>query len=291
MTITRERLHHEAADLRSIELGEHRVTYLPDGVARIDPHRWFPATDEQIWRQFADLIDEDGYLAASVGALLIEYGNRAMLIDAGFGPLAVPTPVGLLRGGRLLDSLTAAGRSVADIELVALTHLHMDHLGWLWQSHPDTTTNIFADIPILVADTEWQQHARAIAAGTPPEVLDLIATQVFRTVGEDEIFPGVHPVPTPGHTLGHTSYRLTSGEQQLLAFGDALTSPVQITYPNLTSVDDEDPNRSRESARWLIDQLTQPNVLGFGMHFADIQFGRATAVDGTHHWQPIQTTR
>ncbi|WP_280505057.1 MBL fold metallo-hydrolase [Nocardia farcinica] len=289
MPVTRDRFNREAVELRSLDIGDHRVTYLPDGVARIDPARWLPDAGEEVWRQFADLIDGDGYLAASVGALLIEYGNRAMLIDAGFGPLAVPTQVGLLRGGKLLDNLAAAGRTVADLDLVALTHLHMDHLGWLWQSHPDTTINIFAGIPILVSHTEWQNLDLAIADGTPPQVLDVIAAQV-RAIGQDEIFPGVHAIPTPGHSLGHTSYRLTSGGEHLLVFGDALTTSVQITYPNLTSSADDDPDRARASARWLIDQLTRPDTFGFGMHFADIQFGRVATISGTHHWQPAPTT-
>ncbi|WP_067860223.1 MBL fold metallo-hydrolase [Nocardia shimofusensis] len=288
MIITRERLNREAVELRSIDIGDHRVTYLPDGIARIDPYRWLPGADEAIWQQFADLIDGDGYLAASVGALLIEYGDRAMMIDAGFGPLAVPTPVGFLRGGKLLDSLAAAGRSVADIDLVALTHLHMDHLGWLWQSRPGTTTNVFAGVPILVSDTEWRNPHLAIADGTPPAVLEVIADQV-RTIGEDEIFPGVFPMPTPGHSLGHTGYRLTSGGEQLLVFGDALTTPVQITHPGLTSSADDDPVRSRATTTWLIDQLTRPGVLGFGMHFADVQFGHVTSTGGAHHWQPAPT--
>ncbi|MGW4370336.1 MBL fold metallo-hydrolase [Nocardia takedensis] len=284
--ITRHRLNSEATDLRSVELGDHRLTYLPDGLARLEPRLWLPDAEERVWEQHADLIDADGYLAASVGALLIEYGARAMLVDAGFGPLAVPTNVGLLRGGRLLDSLAAAGRRVADIELVALTHLHMDHLGWLWQSHPGTTTNIFAGIPILVGHTEWHTPDQAIADGTPPEVLDLIAGQV-RTLQGGEIFPGVTAIATPGHSLGHTAFQIAGGGRRVIAFGDAFTTPVQISHPQLTSVGDDAPEQSRASARWLIGQLTRPDVLGFGIHFADVQFGRVDLVDGTHRWRPL----
>ncbi|WP_218024084.1 MBL fold metallo-hydrolase [Nocardia xishanensis] len=31
----------------------------------------------------------------------------------------------------MLDSLTAVGETPADIDLIAITHLHMDHIGWL----------------------------------------------------------------------------------------------------------------------------------------------------------------
>ncbi|MGW4368068.1 MBL fold metallo-hydrolase [Nocardia takedensis] len=284
MTVTSARLTRPAG-LRSIVFGRHRVTYLPDGVALLEARRWLPDADERVWSQFASLIDADGYLVASVGAVLIEYGDRAMLIDAGFGPLAVPTPVGQLRGGQLLDSLAATGRSLADIELVALTHLHMDHIGWLWQARPDTTTNIFDGIPVLIGSTEWERRDLAIADGAPPEVLDTFASQV-RVLGDGEIFPGVRAMPTPGHSLGHTSYVLTSAGERLIVFGDAFTTPIQITRPHLTTAADDDHALSRDSAARLLHELARPHTRGFGMHFADIQFGRVVSHAGTDHWQP-----
>ncbi|WP_216916751.1 MBL fold metallo-hydrolase [Nocardia noduli] len=284
MTITSDRLT-TAAGLRSIEFGDHRVTYLPDGLARLDPHLWLPDADDTVWAEYRSLVDADGYLAASVGAVMIEHGDRAMLIDAGFGPLAVPTDVGTLRGGQLLNSLAAAGKIVTDIELVAITHLHMDHIGWLWQTHPDTSDLVFAGIPILVGATEWSRRDLAIADLTPPEVLDILASRV-QPLAEEEIFPGVHPIATPGHSLGHTGYVITSGGQRLIVFGDALTTPAQIGHPHLTARADDDPAQSRATAAWLIDELAQANTLGFGIHFADIQFGRVTSIGGEHRWQP-----
>ncbi|WP_371749911.1 MBL fold metallo-hydrolase [Streptomyces sp. NBC_01283] len=74
----------------------------------------------------------------SIGALLIEHGERALLIDAGFGPQTLEaepgSPIGALHGGELLDNLARVGRRPQDIEAVAITHLHGDHVGWL--SHP-----------------------------------------------------------------------------------------------------------------------------------------------------------
>ncbi|MET7772071.1 MBL fold metallo-hydrolase [Nocardia sp. NPDC005366] len=284
MTVTNARLTRPAG-LRRAVFGHHRVTYLPDGVALLDARRWLPDADDQVWRQFAALLDPDGYLVASVGALLIEYGDRAMLIDAGFGPLAVPTPVGQLRGGQLIDSLAAAGKSVNDIDLVALTHLHMDHIGWLWQAHTDTTINVFAGIPVLASATEWELRELAVADGTPPEVLATFADQI-RPLPDGEFFPGVRALPTPGHSLGHTSYLLDSLGERLVVFGDALTTPVQITHPHLASSADDDPAQSRDSAARLLRELAEPYTRGFGMHFADIQFGRVVTHEHTTHWQP-----
>ncbi|WP_435592163.1 hypothetical protein [Nocardia sp. bgisy118] len=92
---------------------------------------------------------------------------------------------------------------------------------------------------------------------------------------------------TPGHSLGHTSYLLESGGRRLIAFGDALTTPAQITHPHLTTVTDDEPALARATAMRLLDELTRPNTLGFGVHFADIQLGHVTTnTDGQRQWQP-----
>ncbi|MFI5540710.1 MBL fold metallo-hydrolase [Nocardia sp. NPDC051900] len=267
--------------------GDHRITYLPDGVALLEPRAWLPDSDDELWAANPHLINDDGYLVASVGALLVEHGNRAMLIDAGFGPLAVPTPYGLMRGGQLLDSLAAAGKTLADIELVAITHLHLDHIGWLWQTAPATTSSPFADIPALVGDTEWQRKAFAAATGASAEMLDVFAAQVRTITDGEEIFPGVHALALPGHSLGHLGYVITSPGHRLIVFGDAMQTPLQITHPELTAAIDDDPAQSVTTSRAVIDQLTTPGTLGFGLHFADVQLGRiSTTHDDQPIWQP-----
>src|SRR5215470_9771660 len=90
-------------------------------------------------RQISRMIrqPEGGFLLASVGGLLVERDGRALLIDAGAGPLTMGPPLntyGVMTGGALLDNLAALGRGPADIEAIALTHLHADHVGWAW--HP-----------------------------------------------------------------------------------------------------------------------------------------------------------
>lgn len=286
MTLSLDHYTRPAATHRH-QFGDHRITYLPDGVALLEPQAWLPGSDNQTWAEHPHLITADGYLVASVGALLVEYGNRAMLIDPGVGPLAVPTPFGLLRGGQLVDSLAATGKSLADIELVALTHLHLDHIGWLWQSSPGTSSSPFADIPVLIGDTEWEQRELAVADGASPEMIEVFAAQV-RTIGDgEEIFPGVHAMATPGHSLGHLAYTISSPGHRLIAFGDAMQTPAQVTQPELTAAVDDDPAASVATCRRLIDDLTRPGVLGFGLHFADVQLGRVTVhPDGHRTWQP-----
>lgn len=285
MTISLDRFTRPAT-LYSHQLGAHRLTYLPDGVALLKPRAWLPTTDAQMWSDHTHLIDPDGYLVASVGALMIETGDHTMLIDAGVGPLALPTPFGLLRGGQLLESLAAVDRSAADIDLIALTHLHLDHIGWLWQAAPGHTESPFAHAKVLVGAVEWTHPELAATDGVATEMLNVFASQVDIIAYGEPILPGVQAIATPGHTLGHTSYAITSGGRRLLALGDAITSPIQITHPHLTTAVDDDPARSVTTARHLIDELSRDDTTGFAIHFADAQMGHVAQTSSGRQWIP-----
>lgn len=278
-----------AAGIRTIEFGELRVSYVPDGVVQLRARAWLPATTEEFWAAHPEHLDDTGNLVASIGGLLVEHGDRALLIDAGFGPQSVPAEPGnahgAIRGGQLLDSLAALGRAPRDIEAVAITHLHIDHIGWLWQHHPDGGRLPFADAAVLVAEPEWAHPELAAAQGTGPEILKAFAPQVRTVADGEEIFPGVRVGFTPGHTVGHAAYVLTSGGRRLIAFGDALHSPVQISHPELSAAPDHDSGESTRFRRWLVEQLAEPDTIGFGIHFADVQFGRVIGDGATRTWK------
>ena len=207
-----ERLRHPSG-IRSLTLGDTKLSYVPDGQATLNARMMLPEPTDEFWAQHAEYLDESGFLIASVGGLLVERDGRALLIDAGVGPISVGPPLnrfGVQTGGKLLDSLATLGRSPADIEAVALTHLHNDHFGWLWYPAPGSGRPAFAGTDILVAEPEWTQRHFAEAQGMG-DMIKALASQV-RTVAEDEeIFPGVHVRFTPGHSAGHAAYVIDVG--------------------------------------------------------------------------------
>ncbi|WP_219825942.1 hypothetical protein [Nonomuraea typhae] len=116
---------------------------------------------------------------------------------------------------------------------------------------------------MLLSEAEW-------AHGAEPSLADQV-----RTVADgEEIFPGVRVRLAAGHTAGHAAYVLSSGGQRLIAFGDALHSPVQVAHPELSSVAGHDPAEAALARRRLVGELSAPDTIGFGIHFGDAQFGR-----------------
>jgi hypothetical protein len=127
-----------------------------------------------------------------------------------------------------------------------------------------------------------------------------------RTVTDgQEIFPGVRVRTTAGHTAVHAEYVITSGRQRLIAFGDALHSPIQVDHPEWSAAADHapvrsadhDPVRSADHApvrsadhrHRLVAELEEPDTVGFGIHFADVVFGQVRRDGNGPAWRPLDT--
>lgn len=119
------------------------------------------------------------------GTLLLDTGMGAHPeVDAHYRPRRIPLAV----------ALGSAGLSIDDVKLVINCHLHFDHCG----GNP-----ILPGRPIIV-----QERELAAARGenyTLPELVEAPGLRYDEVVGEVEPLPGVHVMPTPGHTDGHQS--------------------------------------------------------------------------------------
>lgn len=272
--------------IRSVRLGGIRVSFVPDGAVLLPPRGWLPATSDETWAGHPQYLDASGHLVASIGGLLVEHGDRALLIDAGFGPEALPpdptVPRGAIHGGALLDNLARLGRRPDEIEAVAFTHLHPDHVGWAWHPAPGTDRPAFPRAEYLVAEPEW-----AGRDAVPEEIVRALAPRVRTVTDGQEIFPGVRVRLTAGHTVGHAEYVITSGGRRLIAFGDALHTPLQVEHPDWSAAVDHDPVRSADHRRRLVAELAEPGTIGCGIHFADVGFGRVRRDGGAPAWQPV----
>jgi glyoxylase-like metal-dependent hydrolase (beta-lactamase superfamily II) len=278
--------YRRPATIRSLTLGDTRVSYLPDGAVQLDPRALLPDSTDETWAGHPKYLDDTGNLVASIGALLVERGDRALLIDAGFGPRSLPAEPGnlpgVMYGGALLDSLAQLGRKPAEIEAVAFTHLHLDHVGWAWHPAPDSDRPVFGHADFLVTDAEWASRDMSEQHGMP-----VLEPQVRSVADGEEIFPGVRVRLIPGHTAGHTGYEISSGDQRLIAFGDAIHSPIQVANPSWSSAFDLDPARSAAARHHLLTELADPGTIAFGIHFADVVFGRVRPDGRTWRWVPV----
>ena len=82
-----------------------------------------------------------------------------------------------------------------------------------------------------------------------------------------KVAPGITAVPLPGHTPGHTGYRIASNGESLLVWGDIAHVPeVQIARPDVTVIYDVDPAEAKASRRRILAETATDRSLVAGMH-------------------------
>lgn len=284
----------DPAAVRSLTFDDVTATYVVDGILKMRPATFFPDIPSGYWSARPELCTATGDLVMSAGGLLVESDGETVLIDAGVGTTAKDFAFGSVDCGSLLDVLATLGRRPEDIDVVAFTHLHFDHAGWVYANGDKT----FPNARYVVAAKEWAPYASGdyrVDSTTPRHVISQWVVDRSRVELIDdgvEIAAGVHAVVTPGHTPGHTSYVIASrGGQRLVVLGDAFHSMAQLTHPEWLSVADSDASGVVSARRRLLAELAEPDTLGFGFHFGDQPFGRViTAATGEAVWEPVPTS-
>jgi glyoxylase-like metal-dependent hydrolase (beta-lactamase superfamily II) len=108
-----------------------RLHVIHSGNFKLDGGAMFGVVPKSIWQR-SNPADENNLCSWAMRCLLIEDGDRLILIDTGIGDKQSEKFFGHfhLHGPHsLFSSLRAAGFEPADITDVFLTHLHFDHCG------------------------------------------------------------------------------------------------------------------------------------------------------------------
>jgi len=213
---------------------------------------------------------KDEFIPIEFAFTVVKTAGKTILIDAGTGSQLAPT-AGLASLG-----MTAAGISPEDIDVVIISHLHPDHIFGLMEK--ETNAQIYPNAEILVGETEYAYWTQKGLIETLPERRRGLAQRIQATfptwknvsqfADESEILPGINAVNSFGHTAGHTTFRLSSGGQQLLLLGDAIVVPA-LFLPNLDWQLSFDADKDMASAtrKALVEEAVADNITIAGYHF------------------------
>lgn len=270
---------------QSVQVGDVRITYLPDGVAATAPTLFFPGSRADLWDAHRRYLDGDGRVVMTIGGFLVESGDRKILVDTGIGDVHIPVDAldGYFTGGRFMESLKATGVSPAEIDTVAFTHFHLDHVGWVSSGGALN----FPNATYLAGAGEFDfWHGvtdEALAAlGPHPEAVQAPLEHRLE-VAEDgaTVAPGVTALATPGHTPGHVSFVISSGTDRAIVMGDAIHCPLQFEEQDLTIFADIDAALARRTREKIAAELegSPQTIAGVG-HFPDAVFGRLVTGQG-----------
>ncbi len=213
--------------------------------------------------------------AIHINTYLLRGRGRTVLIDAGAGGIKG-------WGGHLQANLLRAGVRPADVDTILLTHAHPDHVGGLLDAHGHA---VFPTAELLLHPSEqafWEDDGHLARSSERARGNFLLARQVFaayrsklRPVAQGEVVPGISMVPLPGHTPGHTGYRVDSLGDAALVWGDIVHFPhIQIARPEVSIAFDQDAGLAATSRSRLLDVVSADGLMVAGMHLGELGFAR-----------------
>lgn len=145
-----------------------------------------------------------------VPCYLIEHPQGRLLWDAGLpvalagqGDVEMEPGATMRYEHSIIDQLAAMGIQPDDIDLIAFSHLHFDHVG---------AANLFTAAKLLIQDTEFQAGFvdRNTELFQPELYLGLTGNERLLLDGDHDVFGdgSVRLISAPGHTPGHQTLLL-----------------------------------------------------------------------------------
>lgn len=260
--------------MRPIRVGDLTVHPIFDGTAVLEKGLWTGSD----WTAHRHLLRDDDTMLVPVGAFLVRVGERLLLLDAGVGEVQNE----MFDGGRLLQSLAAIGAQPGDIDTIVISHLHSDHMGWL--EHAGAAT--FANATVHVGAADWAYFVDGGGGSARrAERLRNIESHV-QLIDRDgtTILPGVTTRATPGHTPGHTSTVISSGDERLIVLGDALHCPAQLTESEWQFFYDVDAELGVRTRQALLREAETAGTSLLPCHFPGMQAARLMPAQGQRRW-------
>lgn len=271
------------------KIGDIEVTVLLDGYFLLE-QAWVTAIEPTLIPTglAAAALDPAAAVPLPITATLFRQGDSLTLMDAGAGDALGPT------AGSLVAMLAGVGVAPEAVTRVLLGHLHPDHIGGMLTGDVPT----FANATVHVNDVERAFWTDAANAASVPEairpwfdlagkVISIYDAQVMPFAADADLGGGLSAVAMPGHTPGHSGFRVSSGDAQALFWGDSTAiASLQFSHPDAGIIFDTDSAQGAMTRRKVLDMAVADRLLVSGTHMPFPGFGHVAARDGAYAWEP-----
>ena len=210
----------------------------------------------------------------SVHALIVESQGRRIMVDTCVGnDKERKVEDWHQRQGPFLEDMASAGFARESIDVVLCTHLHVDHVGWNTMLVEGRWQPTFPNARYLFARKEWDYWESQDEDDFGPVFEDSVRPVMDAGLADlvemdHRITDEVWLEPTPGHTPGHVSVRISSQGEDAVITGDMTHHPVQLVHPDWAASVDFDQLQSTATRREFYAKYGDRPVLVIGTHFA-----------------------
>ncbi|AMN42170.1 MBL fold metallo-hydrolase [Rhodoplanes sp. Z2-YC6860] len=270
------------------KVGSVEVTALYDGIWRKphDPGFIRNASVDETKAELEKAHQITEFMPIPLTVVVLKINGEHILVDSGSGAGQwQPT------AGHIAGYMQAAGIDPKSIKKILISHFHPDHIFGLLEKGTNKPT--FPDAELIVTSAEYKWWTEEGRIEKLPEARKGLGQRIhasfpnwknFRLIdGEKEVAPGVRLINTPGHTPGHASFVVSSGNKTLMVSNDVAYVPALLApHPEWQGTYDQDGPLAVTTRRKLLDQVIADKMMICGAHFPFPGTGQFVK-DGDHY--------
>ena len=289
----------QAASFYRYKIGSIEITVVSDGINTlpVTPEFVLNVPVDEVNAALRDAFMQPGTFVYPYNPIVINTGSRLIVVDMGTGEAAFRASKGM--NGQLMTNLAAAGIDRNAIDTVLISHYHGDHINGLLRADNSLT---YPNAEILVPSLEhkyWMDDGERSRSATKriednftnvrrvmnPEVLKRLRTYEW----DKEVLPGILAVGTPGHTPGHTSHIVSSGNATVYVQADVTHAPFLFArHPGWHAFYDHIPELAETTRRKVYDMLAAERLMVQGFHYPFPSVGHVEKTATGYREVPIQ---
>lgn len=245
------------------------------GHFKLDGGAMFGVVPKTIWNRMIPA-DENNLCSWNMRCLLIEDGNRLMLVDTGMGNKQDPKWQAFYYRhgeGDLVKSIQKAGFGVDEVTDVIFSHLHFDHCGGgvEWKADRSGYQTTFPNAHYWTHSDHWNTanfpNAREKATFFKENILPIQEAGQLRFSDEfDNPFgPHVTPIYVDGHTEKMNMLKIAYKGQTVVFMADTIPSHAHLPLPYVMGYDVR-PLETMKEKEILLKEALEHNYLLFFDH-------------------------
>lgn len=226
-----------------MKLGNLEIIPVSDGFFRLDGGAMFGIVPKVLWNKM-NPADKFNRIKLGLGLLLIKC-DKTILVDTGIGSKLndkLTEIYGVEHPPSLLSDLENCGVKPTDIDIVILTHLHLDHAGGNTVLKNDELVPTFPNADYIIQKREYRDainpNERTKASYLEENILPIEEHGVLKLIkGNKKITHGIKTKITGGHTKSHQVIVIQSNGKKAIFWADLIPTTSHIKIPYIMGYD------------------------------------------------------
>lgn len=259
----------------NFQLKKMKLIKIEAGTFHVDGGAAFGVVPKKVWQKRYPC-DKENFCTLHMRCLLVDTGERRILIDAGTGDkqLKYLAYYGFKGVIDFESELSKSGYQCSDITDVIFTHLHFDHCGGATRFGADGSSIelVFPNATHWVSQAQWdnfmQPNVRESDSYFAENMMPISTAGKLKLVTENQmVCPELEIRIFNGHTVGQLVSYINLGTKTLVYVGDVIPLAANVPLSWISSYD-VFPLTAMEEKKVLLDEAADKEQILFFEHDA-----------------------